>query len=89
MIQLSWQAFLPGAIPYADMLMGVFNACTQFVLSRLNMCHPTRTLWSDQRLDAVACEGSSLSLTTWMLCLQILNVDWTLIGPVGMLWGTV
>ena len=49
----------------------------------------TRTLWSDQCLDAVACEGSRLIRPAWMLCLEILNVDWTLIGPLGMLWGTV
>ena len=24
----------------------------------------------------------------WMLRLEILDVDWTLIGPLGMLWGT-
>ena len=41
----------------------------------------TRTLWSDQCLDAVACEGSRLIRRTWMLCLEILNVDWKFIGP--------
>ena len=46
------------------------------------MYHPTRTrrLWSNQCLDAVACEGSRLIHTTWMLCLKILNVNWMLIG---------
>ena len=41
----------------------------------------TRTLWSGQCLDAVACEVSRLIRPTWMLCLEILNVDWALIGP--------
>ena len=45
--------------------------------------HPTltRTLWSDQCLDAVGCESSRLTRPAWMLCLKIPNVDWTLIGP--------
>ena len=51
----------------------------------VNWYHPTRTrtqtLRSDQCLDAVACEGSRLIRTTWMLCLELLNVDWTLVGP--------
>ena len=56
----------------------------------VNRYHPTRTLtrtlartllWSDQCLDAVAREGSRLIRPTWMLCLERLNVDWTLIGP--------
>ena len=41
----------------------------------------TQTLWSNQRLDAVASEGSRLIRPTWMLCLETLNIDWTLIGP--------
>ena len=47
----------------------------------------TRTLWGDQCLEAVACEGSRLIRPAWILCLEILNVDWTLIGPLGVLWG--
>ena len=47
----------------------------------------TQTPWSDQCLDAVAGEGSRFIRPPWMPCLEILNVDWTLIGPLGMLWG--
>ena len=43
------------------------------------MCIRDR-LWSDQCFDAVACEGPRSIRPTWMLCLEILNVDWTLIG---------
>ena len=32
----------------------------------------TRTLWDDQCLDAVACEGSRLIRATWFLCVEIL-----------------
>ena len=76
------------AIPYAD--MGVFNAYTRFVWSRLvHRYYPTRTLtvtltrtrWSDQCLDAVPCESSNLIRPTWMLCVERLHVDWTLIRP--------
>ena len=35
----------------------------------------TRTLGSDQCLDAVAGEGSWLIRATWMLCLELLDVD--------------
>ena len=41
----------------------------------------TLTLRNDQCLDAVAREGSRLIRLTWMLCLERLNVDWTLIEP--------
>ena len=34
-------------------------------------------------------EGSRLIRPAWMLCLEILNVDWTLIGPLEILRGSV
>ena len=76
-----------GPTPYAH--MGVFKRTPRLFDPRVNRCHPTRTLtrartrtlWSDQCLDAVACEGSRLIRRTWMLCLEILNVDWKFIGP--------
>ena len=55
----------------------------------MTMQRPTRTLTlsligmlrSAQCLDAAAWEGSRLIRPTWMLCLERLYVDWTLIGP--------
>ena len=32
-------------------------------------------------MDAVAYEGYNLIRTTWILCLERLNVHWTLISP--------
>ena len=40
-----------------------------------------KAIWSDQCLDAVACEGFKFIYATLTLCLEVLNVDWTLIGP--------
>ena len=74
------QSSLGGAIPYAR--MGVFNVYVHpNCLIWWNRYHPTRTLWGDQCLDAVTCKGSRLIRPTWMLCLELLNVDWALIGP--------
>ena len=38
-------------------------------------------IWSEQCLDAVACEGCRFIRPTSMLYMEIFNVDWTLIGP--------
>ena len=49
----------------------------------------TRTLMSDQCLDAVACEGSRLIHPTWILCLEGLQVDSAGSGCCGVLYNNI
>ena len=56
------------------------------------MMRRTRTSPEPQRRSPgprIHHQSVRIQIPAWMLCLEIFDVDWTLIGPLGMLWGTV